>query len=94
MRVPELGGEVALPLGVVREEAAVLAVLIRRYCCAVGAAVRQAVDNEVPGAVEEETGPAAVIFGHLTTPTGPTGHRTPMGAFTWTPRGLAGAGFK
>ena len=33
---------------------AVLVVLVRRYCCAVEAAVRQAVDDEVPGAVEEE----------------------------------------
>ena len=43
---------------------AVLVVLVRRYCCAVGTAVRRAVDDEVPGAVEgvveEETGPAAV----------------------------------
>jgi len=39
---------------------AVLVVLVRRYCCAVGAALRLAVDDEVPGAVEEETGPAAV----------------------------------
>ena len=35
---------------------AVLIVLVR----AVGAAVRRAVDDEAPGAVEEETGPAAV----------------------------------
>ena len=44
----------------VREEVAVLVVLVRRNCCAVGAAVRRAVDDEVPGAVEEETGPTAV----------------------------------
>ena len=45
---------------VVKEEVAVLIVLVRRHRCAVGAAVRRAVDDEVPGAVEEETGPAAV----------------------------------
>jgi len=39
----------------VKEEVAVMVVLVRRYCCAVGAAVRRAVDDEVPGAVEEET---------------------------------------
>ena len=39
---------------------AVLIVLVRRHRRAVGAAVRRAVDDEVPGAVEEETGPAAV----------------------------------
>jgi len=39
---------------------AVLIVLVRRHRRAVGAAVRQAVDDEVPGAVEEEAGPAAV----------------------------------
>ena len=50
----------ALPLGVVKREVAVLVVVVRRHCCAVGAAVRRAVDDEVPGAVEEETGPAAV----------------------------------
>ena len=38
----------------------VLVVLVRRHCCAVGAAVRRAVDDEVPSAVEEKTGPAAV----------------------------------
>ena len=48
------------PLGVVKEKVTVLVVLVRRNCCAVGAAVRRAVDDEVPGAVEEETGPAAV----------------------------------
>ena len=51
---------VAPPLGVVEKEAAVLIVLVRRHRRAVGAAVRRAVDDEVPGAVEEETGPAAV----------------------------------
>ena len=55
-----LGGEVALPIGVIKEEVTVLVVLVRRHCCAVGAAVRQAVDEEAPGAVEEEMGPAAV----------------------------------
>jgi len=39
---------------------AVLIVLVRRHRRAVGAAVHRAVDDEVPGAVEEETGPAAV----------------------------------
>ena len=39
---------------------AVLIALVRRNCRAVGAAVRRAVDDEVPGAVEEETGPDAV----------------------------------
>jgi len=48
------------PLGVVKEEVAVLVVLDRRHRRAVGTAVRRAVDDEVPGAVEEETGPAAV----------------------------------
>ena len=55
-----LGSGVATPLGVVEEEVAVLIVLVRRHRRAVGAAVRQAVDDEVPGAVEEEAGPAAV----------------------------------
>jgi len=45
---------------VVKEEVAVLIVLVRRHRRAVGAAVRRALDDEVPGAVEEETGPAAV----------------------------------
>jgi hypothetical protein len=45
---------------VVEEEAAVLIVLVRRHRRAVGAAVRRAVDDKVPGAIEEETGPAAV----------------------------------
>ena len=44
----------------VKEEAAVLVVLVRRHRCAVSAAVRRAVDDEVPGAVEEEMGSAAV----------------------------------
>jgi len=38
----------------------VLIVFVRRHRSAVGAAVRRAVDDEVPGAVEEEAGPAAV----------------------------------
>jgi len=53
---------------VVKEEAAVLIVLVRRHRRAVGAAVRRAVDDEVPGAVEEEAGLAAmrrVPPGHL-----------------------------
>jgi len=55
------GGEVAPPLGMVKEEeVAVLVVLVRRHCCAVGAVVRRDVVDEVPGAVEEETDPAAV----------------------------------
>ena len=44
---------------------AVLIVLVRRHRQAVGAAVRWAVDDEVPGAVEEEAGPAAVHPGLL-----------------------------
>ena len=55
-----LGSGVAPPLGVVKEEAAILIVLVRRHRRAVDAAVRRAVDNEVPSAVEEEAGPAAV----------------------------------
>ena len=55
-----LGSEVAPILGVVIEEVAVLIVLVRRHRRAVGAAVRRAVGGEVPGAVEEETGPAAM----------------------------------
>ena len=55
-----IGSEVAPPLGVVKEEVAVLIVLVRQHRCAVGAAVRRAVNDEVPGAVEEETGLAAV----------------------------------
>jgi len=39
-----LGGEVAFSLGVFKEEVAVLVALVRRNCCAVGAAVRRAVD--------------------------------------------------
>ena len=49
------GGEVPPPLGVVQEESVVLVALV---CSSVG--VRRAVDDEIPGAVEEETGPAAV----------------------------------
>ena len=55
-----LGGEVGPPLGVVVELVAVLVVLVRRHRRAVRAAVRRAVDDEVPGAVEEKAGPAAV----------------------------------
>ena len=44
----------------VKEEVAELAVLVRRHCRAVGAAVRRAVIDEIPGAVEKETGPAEV----------------------------------
>ena len=55
-----LGGEVGPPLGVVVEEVAVLVVLVRRHHHAVRAAVCRAVDDEVLGAIEEETGPAAV----------------------------------
>ena len=43
-----------------KEVAAVLIALVRRHCRAVGAAVRRAGNDEVPGAVEEEAGPAAV----------------------------------
>ena len=53
-----LGSGVAPPLGVVKEEVAVL--IVRRHRRAVDATVRRAVDDEVPGAVEEEEGPAAV----------------------------------
>ena len=42
------------------EEVAVLIALVRRYRRAVGAAVSRAADDDAPGAVEEETGPAAV----------------------------------
>ena len=55
-----LGGEVASTLGMVKEEVAVLVVLVRRNCCA--AAVRRAVGDEVPGAVEGLMGQAAVYF--------------------------------
>jgi len=55
-----LGSGVAPSLGVVKEEVAVLIFLVRRHRRAVGAAVSRAVDDEVPGAVEEEAGPAAV----------------------------------
>ena len=44
----------------VEKEVAVLIVLVRRHRCAVGAVVRRAVDDEVPGAVEEEANQAAV----------------------------------
>ena len=59
-RCARLGGEVVSPLGVVVEEVAVLIILVRRHRRAVRAAVRRAVDDEVPGAIKEETGPAAV----------------------------------
>ena len=55
-----LGSGVVPPLGVVEKEVTVLVVLVRRHRCAVGAAVRRVVGDEVPGAVEEEAGPAAV----------------------------------
>ena len=42
------------------EEVAVLVILVRRHRRTAGAAVRRAVGDGVPGAVEEETGPAAV----------------------------------
>jgi len=58
LRAP--GSGVAPPLGVVKEEEAVLIELVRWYRRAVGAALRRAVDDEVPGAVEEEAGPATV----------------------------------
>ena len=44
----------------VKEEVVVLVVLVRRHRHAVGTAVRRAVDDEVPGAAEEETGRATV----------------------------------
>ena len=47
-----LGSGVAPPLGVVKEEVAVLIALVRRHRRAVGAAARRAVGDEVPGAVE------------------------------------------
>jgi len=43
-----------------KRKEAFLVILVRRHRRAVGAAVRRAVDDEVPGAVEEETGPSAV----------------------------------
>ena len=39
----------------------VLVVLVRRHRCAVVAAARWAVDDEVPGAIEEETAGAAEV---------------------------------
>ena len=53
------GGAVTPPLGVVKEKVTVLVVLVGRHC-AVGAALRRAVDDEVPSAVEKKTGLAAV----------------------------------
>ena len=44
----------------VKEEVSVLVALVRRYRRTAGAAVRWAVDDDIPDAVEEETGPAAV----------------------------------
>jgi len=48
------------PLGMVKGEVEALAALVCWHCRAVGAAVRRAVGDEVPGAVQEETGPTAV----------------------------------
>jgi len=65
-----LGGEVVPRLGVVKNDTAVLVVLVRRHCCAVGAAARRA-GPWVPGAVEEETGsvcPQAFLMRCLYTP--------------------------
>ena len=45
-------GEVASPLGVVKEEVVVLVVLVRWHRRVVGAAVGRAIDDEIPGAVE------------------------------------------
>ena len=56
------GSKVSSPLGVVKEEVVVVVVLVRRHRRAVGTAVRRALDDEVPGAVEEETGPARVFM--------------------------------
>ena len=47
------GSKVTPPLGVVEEKAVVVVGLVRRHRRAVGTAVRRAVDDEVPGAVEE-----------------------------------------
>ena len=47
-RGARLGGEVDPPLGVVVKEVAVLIALVRRHGRADGAAVRRAVDDEVP----------------------------------------------
>jgi len=55
-----LGSGVVPPLGVVEKEVAVLIALVRRHRFAAGAVVRRVVDDEVPGAVEEEAGSAAV----------------------------------
>ena len=49
-----LGSGVAPPLVVVKEDVAVLIVLVRRHRRAVGAAVCRAVDDEIPGAIEED----------------------------------------
>jgi len=46
-----LGSRVTPTLGVVKEEVAVLIALVCRHGRAVGAAVRRAVDGEVPGVV-------------------------------------------
>ena len=63
-----LGSGVAPLLGVVIEDVAVLIVLVRRHRRAVGTAVRRAVDDEVPGAVEEEAGPFLVLAQYLHPP--------------------------
>ena len=47
------GSKVPPPFGVVKEKVVVVVVLVRRHHRAVGTAVRRAVDDEVPGAVEE-----------------------------------------
>ena len=39
----------------VKEKVTVLVTLVRRHCYAVGAALRRAVDDEVPSAVEKKT---------------------------------------
>ena len=48
-----LGGEVVIPLGgwLKKKKPSLSSSSIRRYCCAVGAAVRRAVNNVVAGAV-------------------------------------------
>ena len=44
----------------VKEKVAILVVLVHRHRRTAGAAVRWAIGDKIPGAVEEETGPAAV----------------------------------
>ena len=46
----------------VEKEVAALIALIRRHRRAFGAAVRRAVDDEAPGAVEEEAGPFVFFY--------------------------------